>query len=204
MNCYNSNSSHSGKLDSTERVLRSLCTIVAIELFGWGSNSVTIRLWDLFYGHEDTYNSWCAQMAVSYLLVIATTVDAPVLYAFRCVHLWRFRRSILLSFTKIQFSAVSIARPSIPNYAVYENGGIGRRMSLQSSKELPQCDTLCVLRTFCRINGLLLAVICDPSLYHVRRLFLAFEKCASDSHFLDKILTLAVFFWPKLYLRRTF
>lgn len=73
----------SGKLDSTERVLRSLCAIVAIELLGWGSNSITLRLWVLLYDQMDTYNAWCTQMALSYLLVIATTVDAPVLYIFR-------------------------------------------------------------------------------------------------------------------------
>ncbi|KAH7711312.1 hypothetical protein AAVH_21395 [Aphelenchoides avenae] len=74
-------------LEKTERIYKSLCVIVAIEVVGWGSNSLTQHLSSLglFYWYGDAYTVWCLEQALSYLLVIATTVNAPVLIMFRLV-----------------------------------------------------------------------------------------------------------------------
>lgn len=76
--------------------------IVGIEVFCWGSNSISQYLsqWGLFYGeNKDAYTVWCAELVLSYLLVIATTVNAPVLCVFRCVTLRPWVDVVLFSET---------------------------------------------------------------------------------------------------------
>lgn len=73
-------------IESTDRIYKSLCIIVAFEFFGWGSNSLYMQLreWRVINPWAlDEYTLWCSEQALGYLLVVATAVNAPVLFTFR-------------------------------------------------------------------------------------------------------------------------
>ncbi|KAH7720342.1 hypothetical protein AAVH_12152 [Aphelenchoides avenae] len=88
-------------LESVERIYKSLCVIMLFELVGWGSNSVYQQLseWHVFRRRAgDEYTVWCLEQALSYLLVLATAVNAPVLFFFSEI----YRKAFVTQWKSIQ------------------------------------------------------------------------------------------------------
>ncbi|KAH7715132.1 hypothetical protein AAVH_17510, partial [Aphelenchoides avenae] len=72
-------------IHQSDRINRSLYVIIAIEFVGWGSSSLFQQVYEWnIAGVRDTdeYTRFIIAHLISYLLVIATTVNAPVLFAF--------------------------------------------------------------------------------------------------------------------------
>ncbi|KAH7705479.1 hypothetical protein AAVH_27312 [Aphelenchoides avenae] len=78
-------------IESTDRIYKSLCIIVAFDFFDWRSNSLYMQLrewrvineYTLEMGEMDEYTLWCSEQALGYLLVVATAVNAPRLVHFQ-------------------------------------------------------------------------------------------------------------------------
>jgi hypothetical protein len=79
-----------GEADGTRRIFRSLAFIVAMEVLGWGSNSLYIAFGNSILGGLGlTTLNWVVNTLTSYLLYIAASSDAVVLYLCKCVCLNR-------------------------------------------------------------------------------------------------------------------
>ncbi|KAH7699576.1 hypothetical protein AAVH_33317, partial [Aphelenchoides avenae] len=70
------------EMSTTSKLFKSLYVIMAMEFFGWGSDSVFQFLQDQFWSSSgmSTYTKWEISTVVSYLLAIATTANGPVLF----------------------------------------------------------------------------------------------------------------------------
>uniref|UniRef100_A0A183CIH0 G_PROTEIN_RECEP_F1_2 domain-containing protein n=1 Tax=Globodera pallida TaxID=36090 RepID=A0A183CIH0_GLOPA len=102
-----------GQQQSNKSLFKSIIVLMLIQLFGWGSNSLSLLFFRQFFAITtlSDMTKWAMNCVFSYVLTVATTANAPTLYFCSFEYKTAFQAQFRSLFRSNKIAAVQQVKP---------------------------------------------------------------------------------------------